>query len=102
MSVYLQQLEDSNKPDIDTCLASIRREISMLFTIPNTIFNTLFEKKVLSLSECAFATCGLRFAEHFLNRYTLQPAFTSTTRLPPDDTRLLLSYHVVLGVTTSN
>lgn len=68
ISLYLLQLEDSNKPPLDQCVTQIVKEISLLFVLPTTPLQSLFHSKVLSVQEMAYAYSGWQFAEHFLNR----------------------------------
>jgi glutamate dehydrogenase len=72
MSLYLRQLpqaaEGSKHPPIEASIHQIIKEVSLLYCIPQTKFQTQFATGKLSLQETVYAHCVWVFVTHFLNR----------------------------------
>jgi glutamate dehydrogenase len=71
MSLYLRQLPGaaaSKHPNIEASIHQIIKEVSLLYCIPQTKFQTLFATSRLSLQETVYAHCVWVFVTHFLNR----------------------------------
>eukprot|EP00126_Sphaerothecum_destruens_P008699 Sdes_comp20318_c0_seq1m13973 len=68
VSLYLNQIPHSKKPPIEKCIYQFMKEVSLLYLLPYSPFQPLFHKKALSVQEISYAYCGVKFAEHFLNR----------------------------------
>lgn len=71
MSLYLRQLpgvEGAKHPSIEASIHQIIKEVSLLYCIPLTKFQTLFATGKLSLQETVYAHCVWVFVTHFLNR----------------------------------
>jgi glutamate dehydrogenase len=71
MSLYLRQLPGAagtKNPPIEASIHQIIKEVSLLYCIPQTKFQTLFATSRLSLQETVYAHCVWVFVTHFLNR----------------------------------
>jgi glutamate dehydrogenase len=71
MSLYLRQLPGTaatKHPHIEASIHQIIKEVSLLYCIPQTKFQTLFATSRLSLQETVYAHCVWVFVTHFLNR----------------------------------
>ncbi|OAK94004.1 NAD-dependent glutamate dehydrogenase [Phaeosphaeriaceae sp. SRC1lsM3a] len=71
MSLYLRQLSGTaggKHPNIEASIHQIIKEVSLLYCIPQTKFQTLFATSRLSLQETVYAHCVWVFVTHFLNR----------------------------------
>ncbi|KAF2032092.1 NAD-dependent glutamate dehydrogenase [Setomelanomma holmii] len=72
MSLYLRQLPVSSEglkfPPIEASIHQIIKEVSLLYCIPQTKFQTQFATGKLSLQETVYAHCVWVFVTHFLNR----------------------------------
>jgi glutamate dehydrogenase len=71
MSLYLRTLsgvESAKHPPIEASIHQIIKEVSLLYCIPQTKFQTLFATGRLSLQETVYAHCVWVFVTHFLNR----------------------------------
>jgi len=71
MSLYLRQLPGAagaKHPPIEASIHQIIKEVSLLYCIPQTKFQTLFATSRLSLQETVYAHCVWVFITHFLNR----------------------------------
>ncbi|KAH7392382.1 Glutamate/Leucine/Phenylalanine/Valine dehydrogenase-domain-containing protein [Phaeosphaeria sp. MPI-PUGE-AT-0046c] len=71
MSLYLRQLSGTaagKHPNIEASIHQIIKEVSLLYCVPLTKFQTLFATSRLSLQETVYAHCVWVFVTHFLNR----------------------------------
>ncbi|KAH7064266.1 Glutamate/Leucine/Phenylalanine/Valine dehydrogenase-domain-containing protein [Paraphoma chrysanthemicola] len=72
MSLYLRQLpqvaQGPKHPPIEASIHQIIKEVSLLYCIPQTKFQTQFATGKLSLQETVYAHCVWVFVTHFLNR----------------------------------
>jgi glutamate dehydrogenase len=71
MSLYLRQLPgttNAKHPSIEASIHQILKEVSLLYCVPQTKFQTLFATGRLSLQETVYAHCVWVFVTHFLNR----------------------------------
>ncbi|KAH8726513.1 Glutamate/Leucine/Phenylalanine/Valine dehydrogenase-domain-containing protein [Phaeosphaeriaceae sp. PMI808] len=71
MSLYIRQLPGgagAKHPPIEASIHQIIKEVSLLYCIPQTKFQTLFATSRLSLQETVYAHCVWVFVTHFLNR----------------------------------
>jgi glutamate dehydrogenase len=71
MSLYLRQLPGAaagKHPNIEASIHQIIKEVSLLYCVPQTKFQTLFAQGRLSLQETVYAHCVWVFVTHFLNR----------------------------------
>jgi glutamate dehydrogenase len=86
MSLYLRplspksgQLPYQKYPPIDDSIQQIMKEVSLLYCIPQNIFQHHFIRGELSLQETIYAQCVCLFVGHFLNR--LGPEYSTLTTL---------------------
>ncbi|CCX34060.1 Similar to NAD-specific glutamate dehydrogenase; acc. no. P00365 [Pyronema omphalodes CBS 100304] len=85
MSIYLSPLppkpgrRSPKYPPIDDSVQQIMKEISLLFCIPQNMFQHRFIQGELSLQETIYAHCTSIFISHFLNR--LGPEFEALSEL---------------------
>ena len=86
MSVYLQPLPSGMKipnqsrfPPIEASIHQIMKEVSLLYCIPQNMFQHHFVAGTLSLQETIYAHCVCLFVGHFLNR--LGPEYAALTTL---------------------
>eukprot|EP01135_Chromosphaera_perkinsii_P003700 Nk52_evm18s252 gene=Nk52_evmTU18s252 len=68
ISLYLNQVVEANSLPVEKCVYQFMKEVSLLYLFPFSPFQKLFHKKTLSVQEITYAYCGVKFAEHFLNR----------------------------------
>lgn len=71
MSLYLRELSGTARakyPPIEASIHQIIKEVSLLYCIPQTKFQTLFATGKLSVQETVYAHCVWVFVTHFLNR----------------------------------
>lgn len=85
MSIYLRPLPPTSTtnpnrfPPIEASIHQIMKEISLLYCIPQNMFQHHFIKGTLSLQETIYAHCVCLFVGHFLNR--LGAEYTALTTL---------------------
>ncbi|KAG2010347.1 glutamate dehydrogenase [Coprinopsis cinerea AmutBmut pab1-1] len=73
VSLYLRPLPDTNAPPIENSILQIRKEASLLFSLPDNPFFLPNSKGSHAVQEATYAYCGWIFAQHFCNR--LGPAY---------------------------
>ena len=78
MSIYLRPLpyhttipNPAKFPPIEASIYQIMKEVSLLYCIPQNIFQEHFISGRLSLQETIYAHCVCHFVSHFLNRLGL-------------------------------
>lgn len=85
MSIYLRplppntQLNPSKYPPIEASIYQIMKEVSLLYCIPQNMFQAHFISGRLSLQETIYAHCVCHFVGHFLNR--LGTEYTAVSQL---------------------
>jgi glutamate dehydrogenase len=85
MSIYLRplppntQLNPSKYPPIEASIYQIMKEVSLLYCIPQNVFQGHFISGRLSLQETIYAHCVCHFVGHFLNR--LGTEYTAVSQL---------------------
>lgn len=76
MSIYLCPVPNAminpTHPPIETSIYQIMKEVSLLYCIPQNMFQAHFISGKLSLQETIYAHCVCHFAGHFLNRLGTQ------------------------------
>lgn len=65
--VYLKHVHTSDV-DVPMAILNVAKELSMLYTIPNSPLYELFFKRLLTAQEVVYGTSILVFAQHFMNR----------------------------------
>lgn len=72
MSIYLRPVaqghDGSAHPPIEISIYQIMKEVSLLYCIPQNMFQAHFISGKLSLQETIYAHCVCHFVGHFLNR----------------------------------
>lgn len=87
ISLYLRPAESAaslgRHPPIEAAIYQIVKEVSLLYCLPQNIFQHHFASGKLSLQETIYAHCVWVFTQHFLNR--LGSEYTSLTALLDPD-----------------
>ncbi|KAL0638274.1 NAD-dependent glutamate dehydrogenase [Maublancomyces gigas] len=82
MSIYLcpvpTAMTNPTHPPIETSIYQIMKEVSLLYCIPQNMFQAHFISGKLSLQETIYAHCVCHFVGHFLNR--LGSEYTSVSQ----------------------
>jgi len=66
--IYLYPLPNSSAPPIEHSIHQVMKEASLLYCLPNTPLQSLFQSGHLSVQETIYGYVGWIFAQHFLNR----------------------------------
>ncbi|KAK9479274.1 Glutamate/Leucine/Phenylalanine/Valine dehydrogenase-domain-containing protein [Lipomyces japonicus] len=76
MCIYLSPCPSSSRyPPIEHSIHQVIKEASLLYCLPNNVYQPLFSQGELSLQESIYAHCVMIFVTHFLNR--LGPEYKS-------------------------
>lgn len=68
MCLYLNPMQNSAAPPIEHSIQQVIKEASLLYCLPTTPFQPLFQSGTLSVQETMYGyTCWI-FCQHFLNR----------------------------------
>ncbi|QPG77200.1 hypothetical protein FOA43_004607 [Brettanomyces nanus] len=65
LSMYIEHSDDYSPEAI---IYQITKEASLLYCVPNNLFQDRFAAGDMSVQECIYAHCAVIFATHFLNR----------------------------------
>ncbi|KAJ1971291.1 NAD-dependent glutamate dehydrogenase, partial [Dimargaris xerosporica] len=68
MSLYLSPVSGSQAPPIEHTINQVLKEASLIYCLPTTPLQTLFQTNQLSVQETVYGYVGWIFAQHFLNR----------------------------------
>ncbi|KAJ1911607.1 NAD-dependent glutamate dehydrogenase [Tieghemiomyces parasiticus] len=68
LSLYLNPLTNSKSPPIEHTIQQVLKEASLIYCIPSTPLQPLFQRNELSVQETTYGYVGWIFAQHFLNR----------------------------------
>ena len=69
MTLYLSPLPDSqSRVPIEHSITQILKEASLIYCVPQTPLQALFQTGQLSIQEAIYGYSGLIFCQHFLNR----------------------------------
>lgn len=93
ISWYIKNFNIKNQ--IELSIYQVIKEASLLYCIPNNIFNDQFLKSELSLQESIYSQCGVIFVTHFLNR--LGPEYNKLANLL-DPSKSVIHQEVLLSL----
>jgi glutamate dehydrogenase len=79
MCLYLNQLTNSRAPPIEHSIFQVMKEASLIYCLPTTPLQSLFQAKTLSVQETIYGYVCWIFCQHFLNR--LGNEYTTLTEL---------------------
>ncbi|KAJ1991452.1 NAD-dependent glutamate dehydrogenase [Dimargaris cristalligena] len=68
VSLYLSPLANSTSPPIEHSIHQVLKEASLIYCIPTTPLQNLFQTNQLSVQETTYGYVGWIFSQHFLNR----------------------------------
>jgi glutamate dehydrogenase len=68
VSIYLNPLPGSKALPIENTIHQVMKEASLIYCLPSTPFQELFQTKKLSVQEAIYAYVTWIFCQHFLNR----------------------------------
>lgn len=67
MSIYLRPIP-GREFDVANAIDNVVKEVSMVYSIPDSPFQSLFREGLFNAQELMYATSGFVFSQHFLNR----------------------------------
>ncbi|CDH49571.1 nad dependent glutamate [Lichtheimia corymbifera JMRC:FSU:9682] len=68
LGLYLNPVPNSSQIPIEQSIHQVIKETSLIFCLPSTPFQYLFQTNQLSLQEAVYGYVGWIFSQHFLNR----------------------------------
>ena len=68
VSLYLRPLKEDQDPPIESTILQVLKEASLIYCLPSTALQSLFQSAALSVQEAIYGYVALVFAQHFLNR----------------------------------
>ncbi|KAI9015996.1 Glutamate/Leucine/Phenylalanine/Valine dehydrogenase-domain-containing protein [Hyaloraphidium curvatum] len=66
--LYLAPVPNSRAPPIESSIFQVMKEASLIYCVPTTPFQGLFQTGLLSVQEAIYANVGWIFCQHFINR----------------------------------
>ena len=77
--LYVNQLAGSKQPPIEHSIFQVMKEASLIYCLPTTPLQSLFQTNKLSVQEAIYGYVGWIFAQHFLNK--LGPEYATLTNI---------------------
>jgi glutamate dehydrogenase len=68
ISLYLNPLPNTRAPPIENSIHQVLKEASLIYCVPGSPMQELFQKGKLSVQEVTYATVVWVFCQHFINR----------------------------------